>query len=100
MATTKEKIKEQYKKQGLEVEHGFDKAGKVYRPHRHERTLLYTLDGSLSIKIENQSWRILNPGDECVIGNNQLHEAKVGPEGWEYIAAWNKEESKKFKPQH
>mgnify|MGYP001601369078 FL=1 len=92
----REEVEAAYKAQGLTTEYGYDVPGKVYEPHRHERTVLFTLAGSIRVKIENEVWKELHPGSEFVIGNEALHEGIVGNEGWEYIAAWNPEEEAKF----
>jgi quercetin dioxygenase-like cupin family protein len=68
-----------------------DKAGTVYKPHRHEKTYLYTLGGSLKIRVENNDWIELKPHQEFIIDDGELHEAIVGENGWEYVAAWDKE---------
>lgn len=90
-------IEQSYRAKGLETEYVVDEAGKVYEPHRHEQTYLYTLSGSVKIKVDDGDWQTLRSGQEFIVGTNQLHEAEVGPEGWEYVAAWNPEEAEKFK---
>ena len=81
-------VEAKYKNQGLETEYGFDNPGKVYELHRHEKTYLYTLSGSLELKLDDNDWMELESDTEAIIDENQLHEAKVGPKGWEYVAAW------------
>lgn len=88
----RELVEKNYRDQGLEIEYGFDKPGIVYEPHRHEKTWLYTLDGSLLIRLDEGEWQLLTPGTEFIVGEQQLHEARVGDKGWEYIAAWEPEE--------
>jgi len=83
-----QEIDDKYKNQGLETEYGFDKSGKVYELHRHKKTYLYTLSGSLELKLDDNDWIELESDTEVIIDDNQLHEAKVGPKGWEYVAAW------------
>ena len=95
----KNQILAKYNSLGLETEYGLDKPGKVYPPHRHEKTFLYTLGGSIKIKIDNKEWMELEKGEEFIVGSNQLHEAIVGKDGWEYVAAWDKEEAKRFSHQ-
>lgn len=85
-----------YQDKGLETEYGFDKPGTIYKPHTHEKTWLYTLSGSIAIKLGEGEWRTLQPNTEFVVGSGQLHEAKVGKDGWEWVAAWDAEEAEKF----
>ncbi len=82
-------IENHYHDLGLLTEHGTDKPGTVYPPHIHEMTYLYTLTGSLSIRIRDGDWQTLQAGDEFIIQKDELHEAKVGEDGWEYVAAWS-----------
>jgi len=86
---TREEVEAKYKKMGLQIEYGNDKPGFVYEPHRHEQTYLYTLSGSIKLKLDDD-WQELTSGNEAIVGENQLHEAVVGPEGWEWVAAWAK----------
>jgi quercetin dioxygenase-like cupin family protein len=91
-----DQVEQKYKDRGLEVEHGRDEPGKIYPPHRHEETFLYTVSGSVKVKVDNKDWNTLKSGTEFTIGKDQLHEAVVSADGWEYIAAWNSEEAKEF----
>lgn len=92
----KEKVIGKYVALGLTVEEGFDEAGKVYERHKHETTYLWTAVGSIEIKIGDGDWELYEIGSECVIRGGEYHEAKVGKEGWGYIAGWNPEEAKKY----
>jgi len=47
---TKEQVIQKYKALGLETETGFDDPGKIYEFHKHEKTYLYSLKGSLDIR--------------------------------------------------
>jgi mannose-6-phosphate isomerase-like protein (cupin superfamily) len=85
-----------YRRKGLVTEHGADEAGKRYELHQHERTHLYTLAGSIVITLGEQSPKTVEPHQEVVVGNNQLHEATVGSDGWEFVAAWDEEEAKQY----
>lgn len=85
-----------YQNRGLTVERGKDKPGTVYEPHRHEQTHLYTISGSLDIKAGDRPIQTVKAHQEFVVGGDELHEAKVGPEGWEYVAAWDKDEAMKY----
>lgn len=93
----REQIEQWYRDQGLTVEYVRDDAGKVYPPHAHHETRLYTLAGWAGISLEGGSWRTLSPGEECTVGPGVMHEAVVGPEGWEYLAAWNADEALPFR---
>ena len=86
---------DKYKSMGLVALRQSDKPGLVYEAHRHAEVHLYTIKGSAKIKLEDQDWQNLEPGQEFIIGDNQLHEAVVGPEGWEYIFASSPEEAKR-----
>lgn len=92
----REEVEERYKLKGLNVEYGKDEPSTKYEPHRHEQTFLYTLSGSLKIKIEDNKWVELKPHQEFIVGDGKLHEALVGENGWEYVAAWSEEEAKKY----
>lgn len=87
-------IEDNYKSQDLVVFHQSDKPGFVYQPHRHGEVRLYTIKGSSKIKLDGKDWHDIEPGREFIIHDNQLHEAVVGPEGWEYIFASTPEEAK------
>ena len=92
-------VEHNYKARNLDIEYCNDEPGKIYEPHRHEQTYLYTLSGLVKIKVDDSDWQTLEPGQEFIVGTNQLHEAEVGSEGWEYVAAWDPKEAKKFKRQ-
>lgn len=47
------------------------------------------------IKLDDEPWQAVGPGQELVIGNDQLHAAKVVDEPWEYIFAATPEEMKR-----
>ena len=86
-----------YRTQGLDWEVGFDAPGTEYPRHAHEETRLYTVAGSLSIKLfavdgaeENHE---LLPGTEFVVAGGQEHEAVAGESGWKYVAAWDPAEA-------
>ena len=90
-----------YRSQGLAVEYGFDKPGKEYTPHQHERTTLRTLGGSAMVRVnDNHWWQRLLPDTEFVIESGQLHEAIVGAEGWEVVAAWDPKEAENYPSVH
>lgn len=92
-----------YKSQGLVTEEGFDKPGVIYTRHFHERTVLFTISGELTITLyDNNKSRVvvLKPGDEYVVGERQEHSAVTGKDGWGYIAAWDEEEAKKYEGTH
>lgn len=84
-----------YKRLGLEVRHITDKPGELYTPHRHGGVYLFTLQGSAKIKLDDGRWHSTEPGEEIHIQDNQLHEAVVGSEGWEYLFATTPEEMKR-----
>lgn len=88
-------IKERYKALGFETQRQSDKPGTIYKPHRHGETRIYTLKGSAKVKLEGEPWRTFGPDDELIIKDNQLHEAIIGKETWEYIFAASPEEMKR-----
>jgi len=85
-----------YRSQGLEVEQGFDKPGKVYDWEAHEQTYLYTVAGSLLLQRKDKDTITLTPGSEIVVESGEPHYAEVGKKGWKYIAAWSAEEAAQF----
>ncbi len=94
--TERERLISHYESLGLSVETGFDQPGTVYDSHGHERTILYTLDGSLVLKREGRSTSRLLPGVQAVVETGQIHSAVVGENGWEYIAASDASEAALF----
>jgi quercetin dioxygenase-like cupin family protein len=89
-------IEQKYRDMGLEYKHVSDEPGKVYKPHRHGQAYLYSLSGSIKLKLDDGDWQSIEPGREVIIKRHQLHEAVVGPDGWEYIFAWHPEEAKEY----
>lgn len=85
-----------YKQLGLEVRHIIDEPGEVYSPHRHGGVYLFTLRGSAKIKLDDKTWFSTEVGGEVHIRDNQLHEATVGSDGWEYLFATTPEEMKRL----
>ncbi len=85
-----------YRGQGLEYEQGFDKPGTAYPRHKHERTTLYTVAGSLTVERPELETITLVPGSEFVIETGQEHSAVVGETGWKYVAAWDPAEAQQF----
>ncbi|MEK7571250.1 MAG: hypothetical protein AAB553_03165 [Patescibacteria group bacterium] len=84
-----------YKQLGLKVKQITDKPGEVYTPHRHGRVYLFTIRGSAKLKLDNDEWQLTHPGKEIHIRENQLHEAIVGSQGWEYLFAASLEKMKR-----
>lgn len=95
---TKQEAIEKYTALGLEIEEGFDVAGTVYPPHKHEQTYLFS--GAITLKTERTDWQTYIAGMECVVGGGELHEARVGEEGWEYVAAWDAKEAELYPETH
>src|SRR5581483_5152828 len=89
-------VEEAYRQRGLEVESGFDKPGTIYEPHKHEKTYLYTVSGSISIKLDGGEAQDVQPHQEFIVGGNQLHEAVVGEQGWRYVAAYSADEAAQY----
>ena len=92
----REDIEQTYKDQGLETDHFIDEPGKVYDSHGHEKTHLLTLAGAAAIKVEDRPYKIVQPGEEFIVGSGQVHKAVVGPAGWEAIAAWDPAEAAEY----
>lgn len=80
--------KQKYKKLGLKTINASDEPNKKYESHAHHATWLYCLKGSLKVKLDDKAWKTIKPDDEVVIKEGQLHQAIVGPDGWEYIFAY------------
>lgn len=80
---------------GLLYETGVDKPGYVYAPHRHGWVTVVTLGGSIRLTVDNTTHE-LKAGDICEIQSNQLHEGVVGPDGWQWLAAWKPDEDSSF----
>lgn len=89
-------VKEAYTQAGLAVESGRDEPGTLYEPHRHEKTYLYTISGAIDIKLDGGETQTLQPHQEFIVNGDQLHEAVVGADGWEYVAAFDAEEAKGY----
>jgi quercetin dioxygenase-like cupin family protein len=89
-------IERKYQWMGLKTKHVVDPPGEVYEPHHHGKVYLYSLGGSLKIRLEQGEWRSIKPGQELIIERHQLHEAVVGPDGWEYIFAWDPKEAEEY----
>jgi hypothetical protein len=87
-------VEEAFKSRRLATRMITAEAGKVYEPDRDVRMHFLTVSGSAEVKIDNEPPTICKPFHELIIGKDQLHQATVGPEGWEYIVAWNEEEAK------
>lgn len=92
MEFSKEEIKQRYHSMGLETRVVVDEPGTVYESHRHQGVRLFTLRGTATVKLDDAEWRNVKAGDELVILDDQLHEARVGNEPWEYIFATTPEE--------
>lgn len=95
MPLSKEAIEQQYHDKKLATRHLTDEPGTTYEPHRHSSVYIFTISGSATIKLGDNPWQQVEPGQEIIIENNQLHEAKVGDEPWEYIFATSPEEMKR-----
>lgn len=84
-------LEEAYKGRGLAIKHVTAESGKVYEPDRDIKMHFLTLSGSVEVKIEGEPPRTWRPFQELIVGSGQLHEAKVGNDGWEYIVAWDQD---------
>jgi quercetin dioxygenase-like cupin family protein len=91
---TSDEAAAKYKQLGLEVRYITDEPGEVYTPHRHGSVYLFTLRGSAKIKLDGNAWFSAKAGGEVHIRDNQLHEAIVDSDGWEYLFATTPEEMK------
>jgi quercetin dioxygenase-like cupin family protein len=89
MLETKEYLMDYYRNMGLVVEWHSDEPGVAYEPNAHERTILYTLDGSAKLEREGRKAERLLPGVQVTIETGQVHSAVVGPDGWEFVAAFD-----------
>src|SRR5215217_1424321 len=91
-----EKYQREFESHGWLYEVGEDEPNKRYAPHRHGWTRLITLAGGVTVKKEDNEWIELYKGSVCDIESGQLHEAVVGAEGWQWLAAWKPEEDASF----
>jgi len=87
-------IEDKYTHMGLAVFHQSDQPGKIYKPHRHGAVHIYTVKGLAKLKLDNGDWQNVEAGQEIIIQDNQLHEAVVGPDGWDYIFATTAQEAR------
>ena len=85
-----------YESMGLKTELIKDAPGRIYPQHKHHTTYLFTLAGQVVVILDSKERHTLHPGDELVIKTDQLHEAVVGKDGWEYLAAWDPTEAEKY----
>jgi quercetin dioxygenase-like cupin family protein len=88
-------VENKYRDMGLVVFRQSDKANVVYKPHRHEEVRIYTIKGSVKVRLDDDEWQTVKPGQEIIIREGQLHEAMVGADGWEYIFATTSKEAKR-----
>jgi hypothetical protein len=87
-----DEVEWRYRGNGLETIRITDQPGTVYEPHRHEGVRLFTLGGSAMIKLEDNPWQSVEAGEELYIQDDELHEVRVGEQGWEYIFGASAEE--------
>ncbi len=92
---TRQEAEAKYHAMGLVTRYIVDEPGEVYEPHEPEGVYLYTLEGSVKVKLDDDEWQIVEPGQETRIEDNQRHEAIAGSEGWKYIFAASAEEVKR-----
>jgi quercetin dioxygenase-like cupin family protein len=93
---TAQRVKQMYQERGLVAEYVHDKPGTIYEPHSHEATILFTLSGEVVFTLEDLDPVMLQTGREFSVGSGRLHEAVVGSQGWEYIAAWDPIEAEQY----
>ena len=85
---SREELEAKYMLAGYEAVYSIDEPDKVYEPHSHHMVRLFSLNGSVKIKLDGGEWQEVQPGEEVVIEEGQVHEAVIGPDGWEYIYAY------------
>jgi len=90
---SREQTEARYQKRGLCVEYVSDPPGKLYPAHEHHETRIYTLAGWAGIQLEGGTWRTVEAGEEVVIPKDVMHQAEVGQDGWEYVAAWDPQQA-------
>lgn len=93
---TREHAIKRYKNLGLEIEKGYVEPDYVYPRHHHGTTYLYVTRGSVVLKKDDTDLLEYKKGDEFVVTDGEYHEGKAGPEGYSFVAGWNKEEYKKY----
>jgi quercetin dioxygenase-like cupin family protein len=92
---TRQEAEAKYHRLGLTTRHITDQPGEIYEPHAHEEVYLFTLTGSLKLRLDNGPWQTVEPGQEVHIKTGQRHEAVAGSNGWEYIFAASAAEIKR-----
>jgi hypothetical protein len=92
----RQEIERGYQESGFETRHVGDGPGAVYQPERYEKVRLFTLRGSAEIKLDDEPWKTVEAGQELVMDDAQMHEARVGKDGWEHIVAASAEELKRL----
>jgi quercetin dioxygenase-like cupin family protein len=100
MLLTKKKLMRYWTEHNLSYEIESFEQGKVYPPHSHGWSNLLTLSGSIKFKIDGGEWIEQSAGDSIIIQSGQLHEAVVGPDGWQVISAWRSSEEDSFIDKH
>ncbi len=92
----RETVEAKYHGMGLETRYVVDEPGEVYEPHEHASVYIFTLEGSAKLRLGDEDWKLVKPGQEVRIEDNQRHEAIAGKEGWKYIFAASEEEIKRL----
>ena len=88
MKMTRQEAEEKYQRMGLQTKYFNDPPGKMYRFHRHGETRLYSLSGVAFLKLgegDDSTYKVILPGDEVLVHDNELHGGIAGPDGWEYV---------------
>jgi quercetin dioxygenase-like cupin family protein len=76
-----------YERRQLKASLVVDKPGTVYPPHKHSAVRIETVSGSAQVRLDEDEWHGIEPGEGFIIADNQMHEAKVGNEPWMYVIA-------------
>lgn len=64
-----------------------DEPGIVSSAHRHGAAHIFIIRGSAEIRLEGEQPRLVKPGDEITVNDQQEHSVRVGADGWEYLFA-------------
>jgi hypothetical protein len=82
-----EAVRNAYKELGLltGVFGPYNKPGEVVPMHKHGSALIYVISGSVELRLEDAEPRLVGPGEEIIIEDQQGHELTVGPNGWLYL---------------
>ena len=81
--------------QGLDSDFIEDDPGKVYSRHAHHSVMIFSLNGSVELELNDSEPALVGEGDQVIIPAGMQHQARVGEAGWSYVIGWSAEEAQK-----